>query len=261
MKLLIRPAAEVAIKSKPVRRQQMRHLRQNIRKLLARLDDDIHVEGSWDRVDVAIPDGRGLAGPVIDELGRIPGISTIQEIGVFPWISMDDVAEQAVAAYADRIRGKTFAVRVRRHGNHGFRSIDLERFVGAALFEASEPEGVNLRNPDIEVRIEVHEDHYHIAHRKHRGAGGYPLGAVETVMTLVSGGYDSSVAAYLMMRRGLRSHFLFFSLGGPAHEIGVRQVVHYLWGRYEREMDYTETDNSKDDIVAGGPARVKTEYT
>lgn len=232
MKLLIRPAAEVAIKSKPVRRQQMRHLRQNIRKLLARLDDDIHVEGSWDRVDVAIPDGRGLAGPVIDELGRIPGISTIQEIGVFPWISMDDVAEQAVAAYADRIRGKTFAVRVRRHGNHGFRSIDLERFVGAALFEASEPEGVNLRNPDIEVRIEVHEDHYHIAHRKHRGAGGYPLGAVETVMTLVSGGYDSSVAAYLMMRRGLRSHFLFFSLGGPAHEIGVRQVVHYLWDRY-----------------------------
>ena len=197
-----------------------------------RLDDDIHVEGSWDRVDVAIPDGRGLAGPVIDELGRIPGISTIQEIGVFPWISMDDVAEQAVAAYADRIRGKTFAVRVRRHGNHGFRSIDLERFVGAALFEASEPEGVNLRNPDIEVRIEVHEDHYHIAHRKHRGAGGYPLGAVETVMTLVSGGYDSSVAAYLMMRRGLRSHFLFFSLGGPAHEIGVRQVVHYLWDRY-----------------------------
>ena len=232
MKLLIRPAAEVAIKSKPVRRQQMRHLRQNIRKLLARLDDDIHVEGSWDRVDVAIPDGRGLAGPGIDELGRIPGISTIQEIGVFPWISMDDVAEQAVAAYADRIRGKTFAVRVRRHGNHGFRSIDLERFVGAALFEASEPEGVNLRNPDIEVRIEVHEDHYHIAHRKHRGAGGYPLGAVETVMTLVSGGYDSSVAAYLMMRRGLRSHFLFFSLGGPAHEIGVRQVVHYLWDRY-----------------------------
>ncbi|MDF0752592.1 tRNA 4-thiouridine(8) synthase ThiI [Marinobacter sp. 71-i] len=232
MKLLIRPAAEVAIKSKPVRRQQMRHLRQNIRKLLARLDSDIHVEGSWDRVDVEVPDDRSLAGPVIDELQRIPGISTIQEIGVFPWVSMDDVAEQAVAAFAERIRGKTFAVRVRRHGSHSFRSIDLERFVGSALFEASEPEGVNLSRPDVEVRIEVHDDHYHIAHRKHRGTGGYPLGAVETVMTLVSGGYDSSVAAYLMMRRGLRSHFLFFNLGGPAHEIGVRQVVHYIWDRY-----------------------------
>jgi len=55
---------------------------------------------------------------------------------------------------------------------------------------------------------------------------------VETVMTLISGGYDSSVAAYLMMRRGLRSHFLFFNLGGTAHEVGVRQVAHYLWQRY-----------------------------
>ncbi|TNE93605.1 MAG: tRNA 4-thiouridine(8) synthase ThiI, partial [Gammaproteobacteria bacterium] len=52
------------------------------------------------------------------------------------------------------------------------------------------------------------------------------------VMTLISGGYDSTVAAYLMMRRGLRTHFLFFNLGGTAHEVGVRQVVHYLWERY-----------------------------
>ncbi|MFN2360483.1 MAG: tRNA uracil 4-sulfurtransferase ThiI [Marinobacter sp.] len=232
MKLLIRPAPEVAIKSKPVRRQQMRHLRQNIRKLLTRIDSDIHVEGSWDRVDVDVPDGRGLEGPAIGELKRIPGISTIQEIGVFPWVSMEDVAEQAVAAFSERIRGRTFAVRVRRHGDHSFRSIDLERLVGTALFEASTPKGVDLGKPEVEVRIEIQDHDYHIAHRKHRGAGGYPLGAVETVMTLVSGGYDSSVAAYLMMRRGLRSHFLFFSLGGPAHEIGVRQVVHYIWDRY-----------------------------
>lgn len=79
MKLLIRPAPEVAIKSKPVRRQQMRHLRQNIRKLLARLDPEIRVEGSWDRVDVEVPDGRGLSGPALELLLRIPGISTIRK--------------------------------------------------------------------------------------------------------------------------------------------------------------------------------------
>ncbi|NMT62530.1 tRNA uracil 4-sulfurtransferase ThiI [Marinobacter orientalis] len=232
MKLLIRPAPEVAIKSKPVRRQQMRHLRQNVRKLLTRLDSDIQVEGAWDRVDVDVPDSRGLAGPVIEQLQRIPGISTIQEIAVFPWVTMEDVAEKAVAAFAERIRDKTFAVRVRRHGDHPFRSIDLERLVGTALFEGSAPKGVDLGRPEVEVRIEIHDHHYHIAHRKHRGAGGYPLGAVETVMTLISGGYDSSVAAYLMMRRGLRSHFLFFRLGGTAHEVGVRQVTHYIWERY-----------------------------
>ncbi|PHQ25223.1 tRNA 4-thiouridine(8) synthase ThiI [Marinobacter guineae] len=232
MKLLIRPAPEVAIKSKPVRRQQMRHLRQNIRKLLARVDPDIRVEGSWDRVDVEVPDGRSLSGPVIEALLRIPGISTIQEIAAFPLVSLEDVAEKAVEAFPERLNGKTFAVRARRHGEHSFRSIDLERTVGAALMQASGATGVNLKSPQVEVRIEVQGDQFHIAHRKHRGLGGYPLGSVENVLTLISGGYDSSVAAYLMMRRGLRNHFLFFNLGGTAHEVGVRQVVHYLWDRY-----------------------------
>ncbi len=177
MKLLIRPAPEVAIKSKPVRRQQMRHLRQNIRKILARLDPDIRVDGSWDRVDVDVPDGRALMGQVIDELMRVPGISTIQEIGVFPLVSMDDVAEKALAAFAGRLKGRTFAVRVRRQGDHGFRSLDLERHVGAALFQASECRGVDLRNPEVEVRIEIRDDVFHIAHRRHRGLGGIPLAA------------------------------------------------------------------------------------
>ncbi len=232
MKLLVRPAPEVAIKSKPVRRQQMRHLRQNISKLLAQLDPDIVVTGSWDRVDVEFPDDRGLAGPVIEALMRIPGISSIREIDVYPFVSMDDVAEKAVAAFAERLEGKTFAVRVRRHGEHDFRSIDLERHVGSALMLASNARGVDLKSPEVEVPIHVRDNRFYIAHRKHPGLGGYPLGSVETVMTLISGGYDSSVAAYLMLRRGLRTHYLFFNLGGTAHEVGVRQVVHYLWQQY-----------------------------
>jgi thiamine biosynthesis protein ThiI len=232
MKLLIRPAPEVAIKSKPVRRQQMRHLRQNIRKLLTHLDSDIVVQGSWDRVDIEVPDDHGLSGPVVEALLRIPGISTIQEVAAFPLSTIDDIAGKAVEAFADRLKGKTFAVRARRQGEHEFRSVDIQRAVGAALMQASESAGVNLKSPDVEVRIEVKDQQFHIAQRRHSGLGGYPLGSVENVMTLISGGYDSSVAAYLMLRRGLRSHFLFFNLGGPAHEVGVRQVVHYIWERY-----------------------------
>lgn len=232
MKLLIRPASEIALKGKPVRRQQMRLLRQNIRKLLARLDSDIGVEGTWDRVTVDLPEDQALLAESIDTLCRVPGISSIQEIGVFPLTSLEAAAEQAVEAFRGRIKNRTFAVRVRRHGTHSFRSTELERLVGSALMSACEPRGVDLKHPDLEVRIEVQGDQFHIAHRIHRGAGGYPMGSVENVMSLMSGGYDSSVAAYLMMRRGARSHFLFFNLGGVAHEIGVRQVVHYLWQRY-----------------------------
>ena len=232
MKLLIRPAAEVAIKSKPVRQQQMRQLRQNIRKLLARLDRDVRVDGSWDRVDIDVPDGRGLYGPMIDELLRIPGISSVQEVEVFPLVSPEDIAEKAVTAYEGRLTAKTLAVRARRVGTHDFRSIDVERAVGAALLKTYDTAGVDLKSPDVEVRVEVKNDTFLISTRKHQGLGGYPVGTVDNVMTLISGGYDSSVAAYLMMRRGLRNHYLFFNLGGTAHEVGVRQVAHYLWQRY-----------------------------
>ncbi|WP_404365437.1 tRNA uracil 4-sulfurtransferase ThiI [Marinobacter sp.] len=232
MKLLIRPAPEITIKSKPVRRSQMRQLRQNVRKLLREFDHGIRVDGSWDRVEVTLPADSELAEPVLDALKRIPGISTIQEIGEFPLQDIADIASQALAASAGTLEDRSFAVRVRRHGLHDFRSGDVARQVGTVLLEQGGARCVDLRQPDITVRIEIQQDHYHIALSRHRGLGGYPLGSVESVMTLISGGYDSSVAAWLMMRRGIRSHFLFFNLGGANHEDGVRQVVHYLWSRY-----------------------------
>lgn len=232
MKLLIRPSPEVVIKSKPVRRLQMRLLRQNIRKLAARLDPFVSVDGTWDRVEVEWPDHNPLISPMLELLCRTPGISTIQEISDYPLTDLDDIADKAVAAFRGRLQGRTFAVRTRRQGSHSFSSGEVERQVGRVLLEQTDARGVNLKSPDVEVRIAIRDDQFHISHRKHRGLGGYPLGSVESVLTLISGGYDSSVAAYLMMRRGIRSHFLFFNLGGDAHEVGVRQVVSHLWNRY-----------------------------
>ncbi|TMP13419.1 tRNA 4-thiouridine(8) synthase ThiI, partial [Pseudoalteromonas ruthenica] len=61
---------------------------------------------------------------------------------------------------------------------------------------------------------------------------GFPLPTQEDVLSLISGGFDSGVATYQMMRKGARTHFLFFNLGGAAHEIGVKQVSHFLWNRF-----------------------------
>lgn len=52
------------------------------------------------------------------------------------------------------------------------------------------------------------------------------------MLSLISGGFDSGVSSYMLMRRGCRVHYCFFNLGGAAHEIGVRQVAHYLWNRF-----------------------------
>ena len=80
--------------------------------------------------------------------------------------------------------------------------------------------GIDLKQPEVEVRMEIRLDRLFVIHRQHPGLGGYPLGALEQVLVLMSGGFDSTVAAYQMMRRGMISHFVFFNLGGRAHEWG-----------------------------------------
>lgn len=232
MNFLIRPSAEVAIKSKPVRRQQIRQLRQNIGKLLRRVDDRIKVDGSWDRVDVQVPSDSTQGDKLIDLLQRIPGISNILVVQDYPFEDFEGVSEKVLSVFREHLKGKTFAVRVRRTGKHAFSSGDLERHLGGVLMDNSEAAGVNLREPDELVRVEVIDDRFHVVAQRYEGIGGYPLGTVESALTLISGGFDSSVSTYLAMRRGMRTHFLFFNLGGSAHEVGVKQVAHYLWSRY-----------------------------
>ncbi|GAL06778.1 tRNA S(4)U 4-thiouridine synthase [Photobacterium aphoticum] len=91
---------------------------------------------------------------------------------------------------------------------------------------------MKLKNPDITVRVEVSHDELNHVLARHKGLGGFPLGTQEDVLSLISGGFDSGVSSYLHIKRGSKVHYCFFNLGGPAHEIGVKQVAHYLWKKY-----------------------------
>src|SRR3546814_288003 len=80
--------------------------------------------------------------------------------------------------------------------------------------------------------MEIRDQRLFVVHEQHDGIGGYPLGALELTLVLLSGVFDSAVVAYQMMRRGVMTHFCFFNLGGRAHELGVMEVAHYLWKKY-----------------------------
>jgi hypothetical protein len=69
---------------------------------------------------------------------------------------------------------------------------------------------------------------------RHAGIGGYPIGTQEDVLSLISGGFDSGVSSYMLIRRGSRVHYCFFNLGGAAHEIGVKQMAYHIWNRFSR---------------------------
>lgn len=169
---------------------------------------------------------------VLNLLKRTPGIHHILEVEEYPFETMHDIFEQTLAQVREELEGKTFCVRVRRKGKHEFRSLDVERYVGGGLNQHIETASVKLTKPDVTVRIDIDNDKMLLVKARHEGLGGYPIGTQEDVLSLISGGFDSGVSSYMLIRRGSRVHYCFFNLGGAAHEIGVKQMAYHIWSRY-----------------------------
>lgn len=235
MKLIVKFFPEITIKSKPVRKQQVRHLRDNISKVLKQIDMAVKVIGQWDFIEVIVADDEvspEKQKEIIATLQRIPGIANFSEVHECPYVDFDDTFQKTMEVYGPVVAGKRFVVRIKRAGTHDFTSTQLEQYIGGGLRQHVPGAQVDLHNPEVTVKLEVRDDKYYIVTSKYAGLGGYPLGAIEPVLSLMSGGFDSTVASYLTIRRGLKTHFCFFSLGGSAHEVGVKQVSAYLWERY-----------------------------
>ncbi len=234
MHFIVKVFPEIIIKSPPVRKRFIKQLRDNLRRLLQPLSDDIHVKRDWEKVEVQAAGGdERLTRQVADVLARTPGIDSFALVKAYPLGDLDDILAKTRAHWEDALAGKTFCVRVKRSGKHDFSSTDIERYVGGGLLQQTGAAGVKLRDPDITVRLEVKRQWLFVLENLQGGLGGYPLGAQnDGVLSLVSGGFDSIVASYLTMKRGMRTHFCFFSLGGHAHEMAVKEVSYYLWQKF-----------------------------
>ena len=233
MKLIVKVFPEITIKSRPVRKQFIRQLAKNIRVVVRDLDPNIAVAGVWDNLEVQtqITDSRVLR-EIIERLTCTPGIAHFLQVDEYPLGDFDDIVAKCKTHFGDLLPGKRFAVRCKRAGKHAFTSMDVDRYVGSQLRQQCGAAGIDLKHPEVEVRMEIRDQRLFVIHGQHTGLGGYPLGALEQTLVLMSGGFDSTVAAYQMMRRGLMTHFCFFNLGGRAHELGVMEVAHYLWKKY-----------------------------
>lgn len=231
MKFIIKLFPEITIKSQSVRLRFIKILTSNIRNVLKDLAEDVAVVRHWDYLEVRVKKeelGEGVA----DRLTRIPGIHHILQVEERAFTDLHNIYEQTFEMYAASLENKTFCVRARRRGKHPFSSIELERYVGGGLNQHIPSAKVKLTHPDVTVNLEVEDDKLILVVRRLEGIGGFPIGTQEDVLSLISGGFDSGVSSYMLMRRGCRVHYCFFNLGGAAHEIGVKQVAHYLWNRF-----------------------------
>ncbi len=233
MKFIVKYFSEITIKSKPVRRRFVGQLAENMRSVLRDIDPAVVVHKQWDKLLV---ETQAVDAVVLDRLvvamRNTPGITYILEVREHRLCKLEDIAAHILPVYAERLAGKTFAVRCKRTGSHNFRSIDVERQVGADLIANTAVASVRLRRPEVTVELEINDQKLFVIESRHRGLGGFPIGSVDSVLSLISGGFDSPVASYLMMKRGMRTHFLFFNLGGRDHELGVKEVALYLWHKY-----------------------------
>ncbi|TNG96324.1 tRNA 4-thiouridine(8) synthase ThiI [Pasteurellaceae bacterium USgator11] len=231
MKFIIKLFPEIMIKSESVRKRFIKILTGNIRNTLARHDETVAVVRHWDYIEVRSkdPQQRDL---LLEYLQRTPGIHHILEVEDKPFSSLHDIFEQTLQAKRELLENRTFCVRVRRKGKHEFSSLDVERYVGGGLNQQIASAKVKLTNPDITVRIDIEDDHMMVVKQRYAGLGGFPIGTQEDVLSLISGGFDSGVSSYMLIRRGSRVHYCFFNLGGAAHEIGVKQMAYHIWQRY-----------------------------
>jgi thiamine biosynthesis protein ThiI len=233
MKFVVKYFSEIAIKSKPVRRRFIGQLAENLRATLRDIDPAVAVHRGWDRlqVETSLEDEAVLA-QMVQAMCHAPGITYVLEVSKHPLPALDEIVERVLPVYAERMAGRTFAVRCKRSGNHDFTSVEVEREVGGALLARTAAAGVKLKHPEVTVDLEISKQTLFVIEQRHRGLGGYPIGSIDPVLSLISGGFDSPVASYLTMKRGMRTHFLFFNLGGRDHEIGVKEVALYLWQKY-----------------------------
>ncbi|MGP1928237.1 MAG: tRNA uracil 4-sulfurtransferase ThiI [Arsenophonus sp. NC-WZS1-MAG3] len=233
MKFIIKLFPEITIKSKSVRLRFIAILASNILNILKVLDSEIIVNRYWDNIEVRTKKNT-FYNKIYDALTRIPGIHHILLVEEHQFRDIHHIFELTYESYAKFLTNKTFCVRVKRCGQHDFTSIEVERYVGGGLNQYISSAKVKLNKPNLTINLEIKNDKVILVKSRIQGIGGFPIGTQEDVLSLISGGFDSSVSSYMLIRRGCRVHYCFFNLSGTNHDIGVKQIAYHLWHRFAR---------------------------
>lgn len=193
--------------------------------------------------------GRALRGTGVKRVRSVPGRIVVNLAPQADWpeisrrlqhvfgianFSLSWRAERDIDAITTRaleaIDGRqfaSFAVRAKRADkSFHFPSPEIGRIVGSAVVEHTHA-SVDLKNPELTINIEVVPYEAFVALERVPGPGGLPVGASGTVLALLSGGIDSPVAAWRMMRRGCQVGFIHFH-GAPYQDRTSRDKVNEL---------------------------------
>lgn len=183
---------------------------------------------------------------------RVPGVARVST-GYKTPREIDDIEKAALVALTDALPFETFKVQARRaHTDFPICSMDMNRQVGAVLCDAFPEKSVKMKEPDVQVGIEVVQNAAYVYAFSMRGIGGLPVGSSGNVCCLLSSGIDSPVATWRMARRGARcigvhfsgrpetsdaSEFLVRDIGDVLDRTGCISKIYTIpLGSYQREI-------------------------
>jgi tRNA uracil 4-sulfurtransferase len=207
-RLLVRIGGEVCTKSSRTRRRFLAVLTRNARAALRREGVRAEVASEWTRLVVSTPEPARAR----ELLARVFGVHRVHEVAQVPFTTLPGLVDSLVPLYRDRVAGRSFAIRPKRRAPLPFGSHDLAVELGAALLPMAAR--VDLGHPEVEVIVELHDGHADAVLESSPGTGGLPLGTGGHAVALFSGGFDSPVAAWRVMRRGTQLDLLICDLGG-----------------------------------------------
>lgn len=203
-------------------------LKRNLGRRLLPLGPGWKASSIGDRVWVEVPAGREAdLDDALDRISTVFGLQLALPACVIrrrddtgAEIPAERVAEVALelacllASGSPPPPGKGFALRIRRrHKGFPIRSQRLAEEIGRAVLDRSPWERVDLSHPSLTIFIEAHEEAMYVWTRRIAGPGGLPVGSAARVVGMLSGGFDSPVAAWMMASRGCQMDFAHLTPG------------------------------------------------
>jgi len=182
------------------------------------------IEASRDRMYVLLNGENGIE--IIEKLKHVFGIQSFS-----PAIKVERNVETLKSSALDFVRshyqeGQTFKVTPKRSDKTFELNTDgINRTIGGHLLQNIPGLRVDVKNPDINLRIEVRGEAIYLSCENIPGAGGMPIGSNGKAMLMLSGGIDSPVAGYMAMKRGLEIEAIHFFSPPYTSERSKEKVV------------------------------------
>ncbi|TCO66948.1 tRNA uracil 4-sulfurtransferase ThiI [Caldanaerobacter subterraneus] len=167
--------------------------------------DGVKVEKTHGRIYVECEKNVEEAIERLKKVFGIVGITRAKEAD----LDLEEIFKAAVDLMKSH-QGKTFKVETKRPNKaFPYNSMEISRRVGAAVLKNVKNMKVDVHNPDVLLNVEIREKAFLYA-GVIEGAGGLPLGTNGKATVLLSGGIDSPVAAWMMMKRGVEVEAVYF---------------------------------------------------